>query len=74
MKRQENRRNEIHIDYQIESDMGFRDLNKILKIERREENIKLIKELMFNKLFLKCIHAFAIFLSLLFAFLGILNS
>lgn len=73
MKQHKNRRTIIHDDYQLDTGMNVKELGRILKIEKREDNIKLIKELIFNKVFAKTIHLIAISLSILFVILGVLN-
>lgn len=74
MKQQENRRISADNEYAVNNNMNIKELKEILELEKREDNIQIIKELMFDKMFAKAMFICGVALSVLFVILGILNS
>lgn len=60
-------------NYQVENSMSYKDLKELLKKEKRQEDSKIIREMLFNKIFARAVFVICIGLNLFFVTLGILN-
>lgn len=58
---------------EVSSDLSYKELKEILKKEQRQDNKKVIKDILSNKIFAKTVFAICIGLNVMFIGLAILN-